>query len=183
MNIKNYLKNKYIIKIILIIIIIFISVIILKTIEFKRNILINNIKLEENHGKVNVILSGAIKNPGEYYFDFNINLEEAIDLAGGLDSRADVSNLNFDRILFNKEKIEIPIKQKEIEESKENNSKININTADKNELKTLPGIGDSIAQKIVEYRENKIFENIEDIKNITGIGEVKYNLIKELITI
>lgn len=70
------------------------------------------------------------------------------------------------------------------EEEQTVNTKININTANKIKLETLPGIGDSTAQKIIEYREkNGRFKTIEDIKNVSGIGDSKYNTLKDKITI
>ena len=65
-----------------------------------------------------------------------------------------------------------------------NNILVNINKATQTELETLPGIGPSIAQKIISYREeNGQFSNIGDIKNISGIGENKFKNIKELICV
>lgn len=62
--------------------------------------------------------------------------------------------------------------------------KINLNKATQTELETLPGIGPSTAEKIIEYRkENGNFKNIEDIMNVNGIGESKYNKIKDLISV
>ena len=64
------------------------------------------------------------------------------------------------------------------------NEKININTATQAELETLPGIGPSTALKIINYRkENGKYKTIEDIKKVSGIGDSKYNKIKELIKI
>ena len=63
------------------------------------------------------------------------------------------------------------------------NSMININTASKEELMTLSGIGESKAIAIIEYRNNNPFKNIEDIKNVSGIGEAAYQKIKDSITI
>lgn len=61
---------------------------------------------------------------------------------------------------------------------------VNINTASQTELETLPGIGPSTALKIVNYRKEKgKFKKIEDIKEVSGIGDSKYNKIKDLITI
>ena len=64
------------------------------------------------------------------------------------------------------------------------NSKININTATQTELETLPGIGPSTATKIINYRkENGKFNSIEELKKVSGIGDSKYNKIKEMIRI
>lgn len=68
--------------------------------------------------------------------------------------------------------------------SQSNNKKININKATESELESLPGIGPSTAQKIINYRNEKgKFNNIEDIKNVSGIGDSKYNNIKDLISV
>ena len=70
------------------------------------------------------------------------------------------------------------------ENTNSKNSIININVATEIELEELPGIGASIASRIVEYRNNKgKFKNIEDIKNVTGIGDNKFEKIKDLIKV
>ncbi len=69
-------------------------------------------------------------------------------------------------------------------EDEEKQIKVNINTANLEKLQTLPGIGASTAQKIIEYREqNGKFQNIEDIKNVSGIGDSKFNNIKDKIIV
>ena len=69
-------------------------------------------------------------------------------------------------------------------ENNNNNEKININKADIEELKKIPGVGDGTANKIIDYRKaNKGFKNIEEIKNIDGIGDIKYEKIKEHIIV
>ena len=63
-------------------------------------------------------------------------------------------------------------------------SKVNINLASQSDLETLPGIGPSLAQRILEYRkENGKFQKIEDIQNVKGIGDAKYNKIKDYLSI
>ncbi len=63
-------------------------------------------------------------------------------------------------------------------------AKLNINTASKADLEKLPGIGPAIAEKIVNYRqEHGAFKTIEDLKNVSGIGEKKFEMLKDLITV
>lgn len=70
------------------------------------------------------------------------------------------------------------------ETKNKSNAKVNINTATGTQLETLPGIGPSTANKITAYRkENGKFSNIEDIKEVSGIGEAKFNKIKDLICV
>ena len=70
------------------------------------------------------------------------------------------------------------------EKEEEKQVMININTANVEKLQTLPGIGESIANKIIEYREqNGKFKTIEDLKNVSGIGESKFSNIKDKITV
>ena len=74
--------------------------------------------------------------------------------------------------------------QTTVNKTNSNTKKVNINTALQTELETLPGIGPSIATKIITYRkENGGFKTIEDIKEVSGIGESKFNNIKDLITV
>lgn len=72
----------------------------------------------------------------------------------------------------------------EDKQEKDNKGLVNINTASKDEFMTLDGIGEAKANKIIEYREtNGLFESIEDIKNVSGIGDKMYEAIKEHITV
>lgn len=148
-----------------------------------------------------VHIAGAVKNPGIVKLKEGSRIEDAIEAAGGLTEDANISDVNLAYILDDGTKINIPsindeYSQEEIvsddggtaiaEEFSNDgsNSLININTATETELETLPGIGPTIANKIVEYRkENGNFNTIEDIKNVSGIGESKYASIEELITI
>ena len=102
---------------------------------------------------------------------FNDLLKE-IELVDGYD----ISSYSLNQILYNKQIIVIP-KLKEYQ-------LISINSASISELCTLPGIGESTAEKIIEYRNNYGgFNSLEELKNISGIGEKKYEKIKELITL
>lgn len=157
--------------------------------------------------KIIVHISGEVISPGVISLEEGARIVDAINMADGVTEEADLSKVNLAYVLEDAQKIYIPnINEKEekeivenIEEgvvirgsgmSDENNSssgnnsknenvKININTANVKELQKLSGIGESIALRIVTYRkENGKFNSIEDLKNVSGIGENKFNKIK-----
>ncbi|MFA9423996.1 MAG: ComEA family DNA-binding protein, partial [Sedimentibacter sp.] len=106
--------------------------------------------------------------------------------AGGLKETAECKTLNRARKLVDGEKIYI-LEQGENTEvislyNQENKGKININTASKEMLMSLYGIGEVYAGKIIEYRSTKQFTTIEDIKKIEGIGDKTFDKIKDSIT-
>ena len=111
-------------------------------------------------------------------------------MAGGLTSDAALDYVNLAETVNAGEKIYFPyadevadsVNISQSDNDQGNSGKININTATKDELMTLPGIGDSKADAIIKYRdEYGPFQNIEDITNITGIKEGVYNNIKDYI--
>ena len=163
----------------------------------------NEQQLEKNENII-VHVSGAVNKEGIVELKNNSRIIDAIDKAGGLKDEADITNINLAYIIEDGMKIHIPSKEEKestiivesnidsgtVEQSNEiksNNNKklkININTATKTDLETLPGIGESTALKIIEYRKKKgKFKLIEDIKQVNGIGKNKFNKIKELITV
>mgnify|MGYP003292000907 CR=1 FL=1 len=136
-----------------------------------------------------VHIEGAIKEPGVKQVPKGTRIFEIIAIAGGELKDADVSKINLASIVKDEQKIYIPFK---IIETNENNTKntsiksdiVNINSATADELQKLEGIGPAMANKIIQYREEVgYFSSIEDIQNVTGIGESKYSKIKEKITI
>lgn len=152
---------------------------------------IENVIIEE---KIVVHISGEVINPGVITLKDGSRVVDAIDMAGGVTQNADLSKINLAYILEDAQKVHIPSKDEEntVEEitsqsnsiNKEKNLIININTANEKELQNLPGIGESIAKRIINYRkENGKFNSIEDIKNVSGIGESKFNKIKNNISI
>ena len=104
--------------------------------------------------------------------------------AGGLSDDADTSSLNQAKFVEDGEKITIPESNDDMTYSDGSDSKlININTADKSRLTELSGVGDAIADRIIEYRNKTRFSSIEDIKNVRGIGDATFEKIKNQITV
>lgn len=148
--------------------------------------------------KIKVYITGEVNFPGVLELDENSRIEDAINLAGGLTSMANIENINLAYVLEDGQKLYVPninnIENTEyiskengeniIEGSKENSTKININKANLEELKKLPGVGNSLAERIFSYRkENGNFKSIEDLKNVSGIGDKKFESLKDYISI
>ena len=145
---------------------------------------------EQTEDLIVVYICGAVQESKVVTLKENSRVCDAIDAAGGLSKDADLTDINLAYILEDAEKIYIPKKGEEYKvnynssDNTNSSNKININKASQAELETIPGIGPSTALKIINYREtNGKFSKIEDIKNVTGIGDSKYNNIKEYITI
>lgn len=170
--------------------------------------------------KIYIYITGEVKNPGVVLLNSGSRIVDAIDAAGGVTEKANITKVNLVYVLQDGMKINIP-NQKDLKNNEnfeyitmgsgdekndantgnssttitsENSSSknesafkisiVNINTATQTELETLPGIGPSLALRIVNYRkENGKFSSIEDIKNVSGIGEAKYEDIKNYIKI
>lgn len=137
-------------------------------------------------------ISGRVKSPGLLVLEKGSRLIDAVKAAGGLDEDADLDKINLAKKLTDEEKIYIPFigenrENKQIlgfvsqDYNNTNSSLININTATQEELKTLPGIGEKTAEKIVKFRETQPFGMVEDLKEVPGIGDKKFNELKELI--
>lgn len=175
--------KKYIIT--LVIIILSIISIIMQEIERKESIRINSQNIITKEDQIAVYITGAVKNPGVYYLKIGSRLSDLLDICGGVLENADIKQINLAKKLSDSDKIDIPIISEEFEDCMEEleENKININTADETELMTLNGIGKSTAQKIIEYRKIQEFTSIEDIMDVPGIGESKYNNIKDYICI
>ena len=142
-----------------------------------------------------VYVVGEVNQPGVIELEEGARIQDAIQGAGGTKPEADLKNINLAYEVSDGEKIYIPnVAEAGIEEiesvpqnSDSNSSskgKVNINKATAEELTSVPGIGASTAQKIVTYREeNGKFQAIEDIKKVSGIGDSKYESMKDFIAV
>ncbi|MBT9164785.1 MAG: ComE operon protein 1 [candidate division WS2 bacterium] len=133
-----------------------------------------------------VSLAGAVNSPGVYTLKTGDRLYHLIDLAGGFNEEAATENVNLARLLKDEDHIYIPKKGEVTDNpfSSTTGGKININTATQVSLETLPGIGPSLASRIIQYRQtNGPFKTIEEIKEVSGIGDKRFEAIKDLITV
>ena len=161
-------------------------------------------KKENDDEKIKTIvihIAGEVKTPGVVKVPEGSRIEDVVKSSGGLTEKADITNVNLAYIVTDGIKIRIPSIDDELEkeqyilngagdgvivsENKNNlDQVININKATQIEFETLPGIGPSLASKIIEYRnKNGNFKSISDIKKVEGIGDSKYNNIKEYIKV
>ena len=135
-----------------------------------------------------VYVCGAVKNPGVYELPLESRVYEAVGLAGGMTSEAAQTAVNQAELLVDGQMIEIPTEEEmqfaAAAEEERSDGLVNINTAGLEELKTLPGIGDSKARSIIAYREkNGAFVSIEDIKKIEGIKDGVFAKLEDCIKV
>ena len=133
-----------------------------------------------------VHVAGQVANPGVVELKQGDRIQNAIEKAGGILETANLSNINLASFVEDGMKIYIPsvTENNEINISSQEeavlNSKININTANQTQLEELEGIGEITALRIIEYRkQNGKFKTIEDLKNVKGIGDAKFDKIKD----
>lgn len=126
-------------------------------------------------------LRGEVMYPGIYKVKEGTLIVDIIELAGGFTENANITNISLVNIVDSNTKIVIPSSNNE---NSDNNKLININDASIADLMMLPKIGESKAKAIIEYRTlNGRFNNIEEIKDVSGIGDSLYEAIKTYITV
>lgn len=141
-----------------------------------------------------IYICGAVVSPGVYELPLGSRVNDAVIAAGGFSAEADHNYVNLAEPISDGIKIQIPTVQEvstmqpvisgNFSNSDLESGLININRASKEDLKTIPGIGDGIATKIVDYRtQNGNFSTIEDIMKVSGIKEKLFSKIKDYITV
>ncbi len=130
---------------------------------------------------VYVHVAGCVVSPGVYEVPANSRVSDAVDAAGGFTDDADASSLNLARVVADGEQIVVSTlvpegaAQGEGPGALKAEGRVNINTADVDELMTLDGVGEATAKRIVEDRQaNGPFATIEDLKRVSGIGDKKF---------
>jgi competence protein ComEA len=164
-------------------------------------------------GGIVVQVEGAVESPGIIFLPAGSKISDAVDAAGGFSSNADTSSVNLNETVTDGGRVVIPSLGNTNQNSAGSGSvgliqhdpspgsiespfpnrtgnsespsgKVNINNANTYELQTLPGIGEELASRIVEYRQSHTgFGRIEDIMLVDGIAEGKFEEIRDLITV
>lgn len=159
-----------------------------------------NKEVLEDKKEIIIHITGAVESEGIVKIKEGDRIKDAIEAAGGLAIDANLKEVNLAYKLKDGQKVYIPRTTDTEEEITINNENgetvivdqgiqetttmVNINTATEEQLRTLPGVGEETARKIIEYRQlNGRFIAIQDIKNVTGIGEAKFENIKNYICI
>ena len=139
------------------------------------------------HNNVVVYVTGAVRNPGVVSMAPGSRVIDAVNLLGGPTETANLNGINMAAPLADGQQVHVPSREESEDTPAPGRSpggKININTADAAALDTLPGVGPSTARKIIEYRRAKgPFSSLEDLKKVPGIGENKYQNLKDKITL
>ena len=150
---------------------------------------------EESKFPYCVYICGAVNSPGVYQLPEGARICDVIEKAGGFTEDASVDYLNQAQTVNDGEMIYVPTEEEAYVRSDEylqgerggasaDDGKININTATKEQLTSISGIGDGRAESIIKYRsEHGKFATIEDIKNVSGIGDSIFENIKDYITV
>ena len=162
----------------------------------------------KQNSDIAVYISGEVKKPQVVKMKTGDRLVDAVEKCGGMTKDADLNAINLALLLKDEAHYIIPkigdtsivsqqnyVHQSSTDDksinsissadtSNSSKSTININTADKTALMSLPSIGEKTAQKIIDYRENNgKFQTKEELKNVTGIGDKKYSQLEEFITV
>ena len=141
-----------------------------------------------------VYVCGQVKEPGVYELEPGSRVYQAVEMAGGFGPDAASWYLNLAQEVADGMKIQVPTEEEALAWGNSGGSlsvgqgqtetKVNLNTADEEQLMTLTGIGESRAADIIRYRqEHGPFERIEDIMNVSGIKEGAFQKIKDSITV
>lgn len=147
---------------------------------------------------ITVYVSGAVARPGLYELPAGIRAQEAVEAAGGFTEAANQEKVNLAKKLKDGSQVNVPALKgskkaitgtnasagtASIGSQQKQVGLVNINTASITELDSLPGVGEVTAQRIVEYRQQHSFTRIEDIMQVKGIGEAKFNKMKDRLTV
>lgn len=155
-------------------------------------------EMSVKESEIVVYVAGAVNHPGVVRLAEGARAKEAVDACGGFLPTADTNGVNLAQKLKDGVQVTVPEKAPVAAEGRAAqgaptasgaarslpDGMVNINTADEKELDKLPGIGPAMAKRIIEYRtENGAFQSPEEIKRVKGIGDAKYEKMKDKIVL
>lgn len=145
---------------------------------------------QEAPAGITVYVTGAVQQPGVVTVAAGARTADAVNACGGLLPQADAERVNMAQPVKDGQQIRVPEKKAAGNATtgdaagKEDGGLVNLNTADEKALDALPGVGPATARKIIEYRESEGgFQSTEDLMKIKGIGQAKYDKLKDKVTI
>lgn len=134
-------------------------------------------------------MAGAVVHPGVYHLPQGARIYQLLEEAGGALDDADLEGINLAQPLVDGQQVFLPRKgddhyEQPVPAGMTTGNRVNINTATQNQLETLPGIGTVKAQSIINYRQqNGPFQSIENLLEVSGIGEKTLEGLREYITV
>lgn len=146
--------------------------------------------MSDEEKKIVVYVTGGVCNPGVYELPADSRAQTLVDAAGGALGTADLAHFNLAQPLQDGMHLVVPERMEERSTTtsartvSRDDARVNINTADAQTLDTLPGIGSAMAERILEYRKaHGAFQSTEELKEVRGIGDIKYEKLKDKVKI
>ncbi|HEM3549210.1 helix-hairpin-helix domain-containing protein [Streptococcus suis] len=153
-------------------------------------------EVSEEPSQLVVDVKGAVAKPGLYTLEANARVNDAVEAAGGLTSQADPKSINLAQKLSDEAVVYVASKDENISvvasttassamsQEEKNTSLVNLNTATEADLQTISGIGAKRAADIIAYREaNGRFKSVDDLNNVSGIGDKTMESIRPYVTV
>ncbi|UQS85516.1 helix-hairpin-helix domain-containing protein [Apilactobacillus apisilvae] len=148
-----------------------------------------NIETSSLDNNIYVDIKGEVNAPGVYKCNKDDRVTDIIKYAGGFKRLANQSSVNLAQKIYDQQVVIVNKKtnnntQEEQDSNTNNRSKVNLNTADKNELQKLDSVGDKNADKIIDYRnQNNGFHNVDELKKVSGFGDKTFEKLKDYLEI
>ncbi len=134
--------------------------------------------------RIFVYVAGAVAKPGVYEISSTARTYEAVEAAGGFLAYAEEEVVDLAAPVTDGMTIHVPLRPDRVDIAAPGEAKVNLNTATLLELRTLPGVGESTAAKIVEWREKHGgFKKVEDLMEVPSIGQGRFAKVADRITI